>query len=358
MDETVSFASPSGLIVYRDSRDHFQNGLLRLLQLDQPSFATWLARADDLYKDEGAGDQAVIDALGRAYRAMRPISGPEVTVPSSVARGPGGEPGELWQACIAESPSFGVARSSDGRVGWLVKPSSAGWIRECEPPAYEEPYFEGDPATAGGYGDYAAQSSWRLEKARRQVGEIPWTPHSGTGLRALDIGSGYGFFRKALDEDGVAHDGLEISAHARAMARRLYGFETFAGTLADHRHEWRDRYDLITLWDMIEHVAAPGGFLGDVASCLRPGGLVGIKTPNLDCPEAEIFGPHYHSLKREHLVYFTADGLRAAAADQGLDVVEISSISHLLAGFVGATTIAEWASSLRGADLVAYFRRA
>jgi 2-polyprenyl-3-methyl-5-hydroxy-6-metoxy-1,4-benzoquinol methylase len=127
--------------------------------------------------------------------------------------------------------------------------------------------------------------------------------------------------------------------------------------LADHLGAWRDRYDLITLWDMIEHVAAPGDFLGAVASCLRPGGLLGIKTPNLDCPEAEVFGPHYHSLKREHLVYFTADGLRAAAADQGLDVVEISSISHLLAGFVGASTTADWASSLRGADLLAYFRR-
>jgi 2-polyprenyl-3-methyl-5-hydroxy-6-metoxy-1,4-benzoquinol methylase len=353
MAETVSYASPSGRIAYRDSRDHFENGLLRLLHLDQRAFETWLALADEARA--GSGD--LLDALGRSYRAMTALAGGEPAFPPSVEEGPGGEPGSLWQPRIAESPAFGVARSVDGRLGWLVRPSAGGWVREREPPAYEEAYFEGDPLRAGGYGDYAAQGDWRLEKARRQVGEIRQAAGLSAGARALDVGSGYGFFRKALDEAGVAHDGLEISAHARATARRLYGFETAAGTLSEHRDEWRDRYDLITLWDMLEHVPSPRDFLGVIATCLRPGGVLAIKTPNLDCPEAEIFGPHYHSLKREHLVYFTAGGLQAAAGEQGLAPVQVSSISHLLLGFVGAAQTAAWASALRGADLVAYFRK-
>ena len=94
-----------------------------------------------------------------------------------------------------------------------------------------------------------------------------------------------------------------------------------------------------------------------MASCLKPGGLVAIKTPNLDCPEAEMFGPHYHSLKREHLVYFTPSGLERVARAAGLEMVRVVTTSHLLRGFVGEAACQRWAAQNRGADLTAYLRR-
>jgi 2-polyprenyl-3-methyl-5-hydroxy-6-metoxy-1,4-benzoquinol methylase len=357
VEETITFASPRGRIVYRDSRDHFENGLLRLLHLDQAAFEAWLLAAE---REDGTD---VVLALGQAFQRLRPVPVSAVSDgegDSSVEAGPDGMSGSLWCAAIAESPGFGVARSDGGGLGWLVKRSPAGapaWRREHEPPAYEEAYFEGDPLKAGGYGDYAGQQGWRLEKARRQlreVGEVCPLPERPV---ALDIGSGYGFFRQALAEAGVTHDGLEISAHARAVAARLYGLETAGGGLAEHLDEWRGRYDLITLWDMLEHVAAPRAFLAEISSCLKPGGVIAMKTPNLDCPEAEIFGPHYHSLKREHLVYFSPSGIARVARNAGLDVVRVTSSSHLLRGFVGAERVERWAGALRGADLNVYLRR-
>jgi SAM-dependent methyltransferase len=367
--ETVSFSSPRGRLTYQDSRDHFENGLLRLLHLDRREFEAWLATAEAGENVESLPD--LVAALGRAFQRLRPLPSPSpavaatATAPAaSVEPGPDGEIGAIWQARIAESPAFGVARAADGGLGWLVKRSPDGsWQREREPPAYEEAYFEGDPLRAGGYGDYAAQQGWRLDKARRQLREIqdlalaPRGLALAPGARALDVGSGYGFFRKALAEAQMTHDGLEISAHARAVASRLYGFETAGGTLAQHLADWQGRYDLITLWDMLEHVEAPRAFLAEIASCLRPGGLLAIKTPNLDCPEAEIFGPHYHSLKREHLVYFAGSGLEGAGRAAGLETVHVSSSSHLLVGFVGRAQTERWAAGLRGADLTIYLRR-
>jgi SAM-dependent methyltransferase len=354
--DDVSFRSPRGRVSYRDSRDHFENGLLRLLNMDVAGFERWLALAD---QEDAAADP--LTALGRAFQRLRPLPAPSDALPigATADPGPAGEPGAIWQPRIAESPAFGVARAADGGLGWLVRPDAGAgrWVREVQPPEYEEAYFEGDPTQAGGYGDYAAQQGWRLEKAQRQVRELRALGALGAGARALDVGSGYGFFRKALELAGVAHDGLEISAHARAVAKRLYGFDTAGDDLAARRGDWAERFDLISLWDMIEHVAAPAALLGDVAACLRPGGMVAIKTPNLDCPEAELFGPHYHSLKREHLVYFAASGLSAAAAQAGLEPVRISSASHLLLGFVGREQTAAWGEARRGADLVALFRR-
>jgi 2-polyprenyl-3-methyl-5-hydroxy-6-metoxy-1,4-benzoquinol methylase len=354
MPERVSFRSPSGRITYDDSLDHFENGLLRLLHLDVASFQAWLDAADAF---ETASP---LEALGRAFARLHPVAGPEGGgAPSHVVEaGPSGERGQLWVERLGEAPPWGVARATDGSMAWLVRPTAQGWVRERQPPVYEEAYFEGDPLRAGGYGDYGAQSGWRLEKARRQVNELRAQFPLPSGARALDVGSGYGFFRRALDEAGVENQGLEISAHARAVAAKLYGLTTDDGTLAAHAAAWRERFDLVTLWDMLEHVDDPVALLGDVAACLRPGGVVAIKTPNIDCPEAEVFGAHYHSLKREHLIYFGAAGLEAAGRAAGLAPLHTATTSHLLMGFVGLEETQRWAAALRGADLTVLLRKA
>jgi 2-polyprenyl-3-methyl-5-hydroxy-6-metoxy-1,4-benzoquinol methylase len=347
LDGRVSFRSSRGRIWYEDSRDHFENGLLRLLHLDEAAFRRWIEAADQ----EDA--PTALEALGRAFQRLNPLgdAGAAPTGPTSVENGPGGERGRLWLSRVAESPAWGIARAEDGSLAWLVRPTAEGWVREQQPPVYEEAYFEGDALKAGGYGDYGAQSGWRLEKAHRQINELQAVFPLPADARVLDVGSGYGFFRRALQEKGIANDGLEVSAHARAVAAQLYGQTTDGGMLAEKVSAWRGRFDLITLWDMIEHVDAPATLLADVAACLRPGGAVAIKTPNIDCPEAEVFGAHYHSLKREHLVYFGAAGLHAAGRAAGLVPLATTTTSHLLIGFVGAEETKRWASSLRGADL-------
>lgn len=349
MSARVAFKSPHGSIAYEDSRDHFENGLLRLLGFDVATFETWLAHSER----SAAGD--LLARLTEGFLSVRPAPTGGARG-GSVGPGPLGVPGTLWHPKIAENPEFGVARSDDGAWGWLVREAGGAWALETSAPEYEESYFEGDAKVAGGYGQYAAQAGWRLEKAARQLREI----QAGTGIRpgpALDLGSGYGYFRKALADAGFEHQGIEISLHARKVAEHLYGFSTLAGTLDDHARALSGRFQLITLWDVIEHVADPVLLLSRVTDCLLPGGVVAIKTPNLDCPEAEIFGPHYHSLKREHLVYFTPKSLEQAGRLAGLRPILASSSSHLLVGFVGSEQTATWEKRARGADIIAYFRR-
>jgi 2-polyprenyl-3-methyl-5-hydroxy-6-metoxy-1,4-benzoquinol methylase len=174
--------------------------------------------------------------------------------------------------------------------------------------------------------------------------------------RVLDIGSGYGFFRVALGEAGYDHDGLEVSEFARSVASASYGLSTQGGTLDEHWQDCESRYDAVTLFDLIEHLEDPVQLLEQVAYVLRPGGVVGIKTPNIDCPEADVFGAHYHSLKREHLAYFTVTSLTAAAAAAGLEPAHVTTSSHLLVGFVGAEQTRHWQQRDRGADIVAWYR--
>jgi 2-polyprenyl-3-methyl-5-hydroxy-6-metoxy-1,4-benzoquinol methylase len=347
---SVSLVSPEGNLRYSDTRDHFENGLLRLMNLRHEEFDRWLELAE---WSDGPG---VLERLHDGWARLRPPPSPEACG-GPVGPGPRGLKGRLWHAAIAETPSHGVAVSDAARHGWLVRWDGERFVREAKPPHYEEEYFEGDKLRAGGYGDYTAQASWRLEKSARQVREMRACTNLHTG-RVLDIGSGYGFFRVALGEAGYEDDGLEVSEFARAVASSSYGLTTHGGTLDEHWEAWESHYDAVTLFDLIEHLADPQRFLEQVAAILRPGGVLGIKTPNLDCPEARVFGPHYHSLKREHLAFFSADSLTAAALAAGLQPVRVTTTSHLLVGFVGAEQTRAWERQLRGADLVAWYRLA
>ncbi len=349
---SIALSAPAGALHYRDTDDHFENGLLRLMNLDRDEFDRWLALAGR----SNAPD--LLQRLRDGWAQLRPPPSAPTAAAGPVGVGPQGRSGSLWHAAIAETPAYGVAvcEGSGPRHGWLVRWDGRCFARETEPPVYEEDYFEGDKLRAGGYGDYTAQSVWRQEKAARQVREM----RARTGLqrgRVLDIGSGYGYFRLALGEAGYEHDGLEVSAHARAVAERSFGVGTYGGTLEEHWQDWESRYDAVTLFDLIEHLADPDGFLRRVAQILRPGGVLGVKTPNIDCPEARVFGPHYHSLKREHLAFFSADSLTATARGAGLQPINVATASHLLVGFVGAVRTQQWERELRGADLVAWYRR-
>jgi 2-polyprenyl-3-methyl-5-hydroxy-6-metoxy-1,4-benzoquinol methylase len=346
---TVAVVSLGGRLAYRDTRDHFENALLRLMNLDRQAFERWLELAE---QSEAAN---VLERLRDGWQQLRPAP---LRAASAGPLGPGprGLTGRVWHAAIAESPSHGVAVSDDARHGWLVRWSGSEFVRESDPPTYEEEYFEGDKLRAGGYGDYTAQAGWRLEKSAREVREM----RERTGLlsgRVLDVGSGYGFLRVALGEAGYDHDGLEVSEFARSVASASYGFSTHGGTLDEHWQDWASRYDAVTLFDLIEHLEDPVRFLEQVAHVLRPGGVVGVKTPNIDCPEADVFGAYYHSLKREHLEFFSVTSLTAAAAAAGLEPAHVTTSSHLLVGFVGAEQTRRWEQSDRGADIVAWYRR-
>jgi 2-polyprenyl-3-methyl-5-hydroxy-6-metoxy-1,4-benzoquinol methylase len=344
---SITLASPAGELRYSDSSGHFEDGLLRLMNLDREEFERWLQLA------EISSGATTLERLREGWAQLRPP--PDAPAAGPVGPGSDGTPGRLLHAAIAEAPSHGVAASDGPFRGWLVRWDGECFVPESEPPSYEEDYFEGDKLRAGGYGDYTAQAGWRLEKAARQVCEM--RERTGlTGGRVLDVGCGYGFFRVALGEAGYEHDGLEVSEFACEVAARVYGLTTYGGTLEQHWAGWESRYDAVTLFDLIEHLADPRRLLERVAAILRPGGIVGIKTPNLDCPEADLFGCHYHSLKREHLIFFSADSLTATAIAAGFRPINVSTTSHLLTGFVGREQTRVWEQQQRGADLVAWYR--
>src|SRR5262249_25125436 len=77
-------------------------------------------------------------------------------------------------------------------------------------------------------------------------------------------------------------------------------------------------FDVITMWDLLEHVPDPISFLREAASLLKAGGLLFAKVPNLDSMQARVFRSRWPLLLPEHLNYFNAGSLQVCGAKAGL----------------------------------------
>lgn len=67
----------------------------------------------------------------------------------------------------------------------------------------------------------------------------------------------------------------------------------------------RRRFDAVTFWAVLEHLAVPQQFLAKAASVLKPGGLCYVLVPNMKSLAARSLGARYRYVYPQHLNYFT-----------------------------------------------------
>lgn len=135
-------------------------------------------------------------------------------------------------------------------------------------------------------------------------------PPEGGGT-VLDVGCGNGRFLALAQEMGWSAEGIDFdlqavrTARARGLQVRHGGIE-----LLEHVSE---RYDVVTLSHVIEHVHDPLGLLIRIHALLKPGGRLWLETPNLESLGHLRYGAHWRGLEPpRHLALFTPAALRAA----------------------------------------------
>jgi len=100
--------------------------------------------------------------------------------------------------------------------------------------------------------------------------------------QALDVGCSTGAWLEVAAEAGWEPAGVELGARS-AEAARARGFEVHVGDFADARAELEGRrFDLITFWDVLEHLADPLDALRGAARMLSDGGVLALTLPNVD----------------------------------------------------------------------------
>ncbi|MCS5620269.1 MAG: class I SAM-dependent methyltransferase [Myxococcota bacterium] len=163
----------------------------------------------------------------------------------------------------------------------------------------------------------------RMKKEGRSVSSV------------LDVGCGTGAFLSFVGNElpDCRREGIEIDPGRAGESRsRNPGVTVHEGDASDAVAAGAGPFDLITLWDVFEHVTAPAELLDQLAKCLAPGGIIHIVTINerslmpmigrmsYTLSGGRVTYPIRRTHEPHHLSFFTNEGLDLAAARAGLQI--------------------------------------
>ncbi len=185
-------------------------------------------------------------------------------------------------------------------------------------------YFidDGGGQSPAGYTDYFSQCSPELLAEYFSILRRA-APASGA-VRFLDVGCGPGGLVQEAGRYGWQAAGLEISRWAVEIGRKN-GLEIHEGTLEEAAFPG-EAFDVIAMFDVLEHLPHPRGYLREILRILRPGGVLVVETPNVDGFFArKIYRAAADLVKpRAHICLYSPSSARRLFTDGGFQIVKLS----------------------------------
>lgn len=151
------------------------------------------------------------------------------------------------------------------------------------------------------------------------------------GARLLDIGCSSGYFLSIAAQQGFDTFGIEPNAQEARYAMNN-GVKVIGSTI-DSLSTAVDPFDVITLWDVLEHIRQPVSYLSILRSLLSKHGLVFVQVPTSDSLAARILRENCNMFDGiEHLTLFSSGSLDRAFQQAGFTrLAKNSVISELYA---------------------------
>lgn len=140
------------------------------------------------------------------------------------------------------------------------------------------------------------------------------------GAKALDVGCAGGAFVEAAKRFGYDATGLEPSRQLAASAQKR-GLHVIQGTLEGYQP--KDTYDLISLWDVLEHVTNPQDTLQQCRKLLSPKGILLVNYPDAGTWQAKIAGKGFWWFLSVHLHYFDRKSIRVLLDRMGFELFSV-----------------------------------
>jgi len=213
--------------------------------------------------------------------------------------------------------------------------------------------------SSGAYRDYVGARTMKLRHFEDRLTYLGGRVKPG---RLLDVGCSCGYFMEVAALRGFDVRGVEFSRNAIAAASPSVRDRIFEGRLADMPVQ--GLFDVVSAFDLIEHVPDPRGLLRQCASLLKPGGTLLISTPDTEHYLRYVMRSRWPMLQpMQHLFLFSRQALTTALQAEGFEDVsvdtafktlsvdylinQIAPLNPLISALLGALTRAVPASTLR-----------
>jgi 2-polyprenyl-3-methyl-5-hydroxy-6-metoxy-1,4-benzoquinol methylase len=175
---------------------------------------------------------------------------------------------------------------------------------------------------------YVEEREGRVLTFERHLRPLERLTGPPAGRALLDVGAYTGVFLEIATRHGWEAIGVEPSRWAVEEARKQ-GLNVLQGTLSSVDLA-AGSFDVVTMWDVIEHLTNPLEELRRAYHFLKPGGLLVAHTIDIGSPFARLMGNRWPWLMEMHLFYFTRRTLRAMLERAGFSVQGIRAQGRYL----------------------------
>ena len=168
---------------------------------------------------------------------------------------------------------------------------------------------------------FVAQNPQRILTFAKSIasitGRLGYDPQ---GKKLLDIGCAGGAFPVAARNAGFDAQGIEPSRWLSAYGRSTYNIEIHQGILERGTFP-ENSFDVISLWDVIEHVPEPRDILTTIHGLLRPQGYLWVNYPDIGSVVAKTLGWKWPFWLSVHLHYYVRATMRRQLERAGFEVL-------------------------------------
>jgi 2-polyprenyl-3-methyl-5-hydroxy-6-metoxy-1,4-benzoquinol methylase len=181
--------------------------------------------------------------------------------------------------------------------------------------------------------EYMSEEEGRRRNARQALALIAEETNRPANL--LDIGCFCGLFLSVASEAGWSCFGIEPLVMPAIYARSHFGLHVTTGTLKADSFA-RDFFDVVTCFQVFEHLLDPELELSMIASMLKPGGIILIEVPNIESVWVSLLRGRHRHFVRDHVSFFSAGTLTFLLRRMGFRVLRTEfptrtmSVGHFL----------------------------
>lgn len=206
---------------------------------------------------------------------------------------------------------------------------------------YSENYFVG-AGEGYGYANYDEDKRPSIRVFHKYLDMID--RHRRPPGMMLDIGAATGFFLQIAVQRGWSAVGVELSDYA-ASAARSKGLDVRTGSMAQLAAD-PESMDVITMWDVIEHVPDPRKALADARKLLKPGGILALNTPDSGSLFARTLGGRWHLIiPPEHLCLLNRHSIARLLEASGFEVLRRTNIGKWFSVAYVLQTLGHWSKT-------------
>lgn len=228
------------------------------------------------------------------------------------------------KACPICGANEGRLRHRIRGFGILACGRCSGWyLREAaaDGEAYAGGYLRraSDADGTRGYFDYEAERGLHLRNFARNL-EI--LRQYGAAGALCDVGCASGHFLQGARASGMFDRvaGVDVSAEAIAAVQERLGCAAWAGQVEQMQPP--GQFDVVTMWETIEHIERPVEALAALRGWMNPGGLLAVGTGDNASAAARLLGRRWwYLVPPDHCVYFNKVALGMALERAGYRVV-------------------------------------